>query len=179
MGREVSREPGGPIDPALVPQPVTDVDRPATITLMASGWWPPVDRITQAYGLCFTREGLVVVVRPDFHGWNLPGGTVESGEQPFDTLVREVGEEACARVVRSRYLASQHVWDPVGPEGQRSHYQARFWARVELEPWAPQFEMIERRLVPPGEVAATLFWRDKAIIGRLMELAVAAEMGDR
>lgn len=179
MGREESRETWGPVDPTLQPQPVADTERPATITLMASGWWPPVERITQAYGLCFTEGGLVVVVRPEFHGWNLPGGTVEPGEHPSDTLVREISEEACARVVRSRYLASQHIWDPGAPEGNRSYYQARFWARIELEPWAPRFEMIERRLVLPGDVASTLFWRDKAIIGRLVELAVAAEIGDR
>jgi hypothetical protein len=54
MGSEESREPCGPVEPKVQPQPVTDTERPATITLMASGWWPPVERITQAYGLCFT-----------------------------------------------------------------------------------------------------------------------------
>jgi hypothetical protein len=41
-------DPGGPADPALAPQPVTEVDRLAAFTLMAAGWWPPVERITQA-----------------------------------------------------------------------------------------------------------------------------------
>jgi ADP-ribose pyrophosphatase YjhB (NUDIX family) len=168
-------DPGGPVDPMLAPQPVTDVDRPAAFTLMATGWWPPLERITQAYGLCFTGEGLVVLVGLPDHGWTLPGGTVEPGEYPSGTLVREVHEEACARVVRCRYLASQHVWDPQAPDGHSSHYQARFWARVELGPWEPRHETVERRLVPPAQVPGVLFWQDKLIIGRLVELAERAE----
>jgi ADP-ribose pyrophosphatase YjhB (NUDIX family) len=171
-------DPGGPADPTLAPQPVSDVDRPAAFTLMAAGWWPPVERVTQAYGLCFTGEGLVVLVRLPCYGWTLPGGTVEPGEHPDDTLVREVHEEACARVVRSRYLASQHVWDPEAPDGRSSHYQSRFWARVELSLWAPQHETVERCLVPPAAVPATLFWQETAIISRLLEQAVRVEAAE-
>ena len=170
---------GGPVDPTLESQPVTDVDRLAAFTLMAAGWWPPVDRITQAYGLCFTGDGLVALVRLPGYGWTLPGGTVEPGEHPADTLVREVREEACARVVRSRYLASQHVWDPEGPDGRTWHYQARFWARVELLPWAPDHETVERCLVPAAAVLQTLFWQDKLIIGRLLEQAVGVEAAEQ
>jgi ADP-ribose pyrophosphatase YjhB (NUDIX family) len=154
---------------------VSDVDRPAAFTLMAAGWWPPVERVTQAYGLCFTGEGLVLLVRLPGSGWTLPGGSVERGEHPADTLVREVREEACAEVVRSQYLASQHVWDPEAPDGRRSHYQSRFWARVELSPWAPRHETVERCLVAPAAVPETLFWQDKLIIGRLLEQAVRVE----
>lgn len=168
-------DPEGPADPTLAPQPVSEVDRPAAFTLMAAGWWPPVERITQAYGLCFTAEGLVVLVLLPGNGWTLPGGGVEPGEHPADALVREVGEEACARVVRSQYLASQHVWDPEAPDGRTSHYQARFWARVELSPWAPLHETVERCLVPPADVPETLFWQDKLIIGRLLERALRVE----
>jgi 8-oxo-dGTP pyrophosphatase MutT (NUDIX family) len=172
-------DPAGPVDPTLAPQAVTDVDRPAAFTLMAAGWWPPLERITQASGLCFTGDGLVVLVRQPGLGWTLPGGTVEPGEHPADTLVREVCEEACARVVRSEYLASQHAWDPEAPNGLTNHYQSRFWARVELSPWAPQHEMVERRLVSPGAVPGTLFWRDKRIIARLLEQALRVEATSR
>jgi hypothetical protein len=64
--------PGGPVDPALGPQPVDDVDRPAAFTLMAPGWTPPEHAITQSYGFCFTADGLVVLVRAEDGFWNLP-----------------------------------------------------------------------------------------------------------
>jgi hypothetical protein len=40
-----------------------------------------------------------------------------------------------ARVTACRYLACQHVWDPHAPDGPTSHYQTRWWARIELDPW--------------------------------------------
>jgi 8-oxo-dGTP pyrophosphatase MutT (NUDIX family) len=161
------------------PQRVSEVPRPAWFTLMAPGWQPPETLVTQAYGFCFTADALVVLVTRVGDAWNLPGGQVEPGERPLDTLVREVAEEACARVVRARYLACQHVWDPHAPDGPVSHYQTRWWARVELDPWAPHHETVGRRLVAPEHVTATLFWRDKLIPARLLELAIQADRTDR
>jgi ADP-ribose pyrophosphatase YjhB (NUDIX family) len=63
---------------------------------------------------------------------------VEDGETVEQALVREVAEEACARVRRCRYLAAQHVADPLNPLGVPSNYQTRWWARVELDPWRPR-----------------------------------------
>jgi ADP-ribose pyrophosphatase YjhB (NUDIX family) len=168
-------DPGGPVDPTVAPQPVDEVDRPAAFTLMAPGWYPPLEAITQSYGFCFTSEGHVLLVccEPEF--WNLPGGQVEPGEDPADTLVREVAEEACARVIRARYLACQHVWDPEAPDGRTSHYQTRWWARVELDPGLPHHETVDRRLVPRDAVLSTLSWSGKAIAGRILAAASAYE----
>lgn len=168
-------DPGGPVDPEVAPQPVEDIDRPATFTLMAPGWYPPEPLVTQAYGFCFTDAGQVVLVCLDGGFWNLPGGQVEPGERPADTLVREVAEEACARVTQSRYLACQHVWDPYVPSGPTSHYQTRWWARVELDAWQPRHETVARKPVPSSLVLDTLSWRRKEIASRLLALAVAAE----
>lgn len=172
-------DPGGPTEPQVEPQPVDEVDRPATFTLMAPGWYPPEQLVTQACGFCFTGSGEVVLVQHHDGYWGLPGGQVETGEQPAQTLVREVAEEACARVTDRRYLACQHVWDPEAPVGPTSHYQTRWWARVDLEPWHPNDEKVARRLVPPSDVVAGLSWRRKEIAGRLLELALAAERADR
>lgn len=166
-------DPGGPVDTTLDPQPVDEVDRPAAFTLMAPGWYPPVEAISQSYGFCFTVSGQVVLVRCEADSWNLPGGQVEPGEDPADTLVREVAEEACARVIRARYLACQHVWDPEAPDERTSHYQTRWWARVELDPWAPLDETVDRRLVAPDAVLFTLSWSRKAIAARLLAAALA------
>ncbi|MGH8823519.1 MAG: NUDIX hydrolase [Jiangellaceae bacterium] len=179
-GNEGARaDPGGPVDPVVQTEPVEEVDRPAWFTLMAPGWWPPDGSVSQAYGLCFDPGGLVVLVQLDDGFWTLPGGQVEPGETPLDTLIREVAEEACARVVRARYLACQHVWDPRALEGPTSHYQARFWARVELGPWQPRHETVARTQVTPAHVTSRLSWTRTRIVARLLELATTAENQDR
>ena len=91
---------------------------------------------------------------------------------------QEVAEEACARVVRCQYLASQHVADPLNPDGISSYYQSRWWARVELDPWQPQDEMIARRLVPPAR-SWTPWWQRKEIAHRLLQLALDADRHGR
>jgi ADP-ribose pyrophosphatase YjhB (NUDIX family) len=168
-------DPGGPTDPALGSQPVDDVDRPAAFTLMAPGWYPPESAITQSYGFGFTPDGLVVLVQTHDGFWNLPGGQLEAGETARDALVREVAEEACARVIDCRYLACQHVWDPQAPHGPSSHYQTRWWARLELDAWEPHHEIVRRLAIPPDRVLATLSWRSQTIAARLLEAAVVQD----
>jgi ADP-ribose pyrophosphatase YjhB (NUDIX family) len=172
-------EPGGPVDPTVAASPTEEVSRPGRFTLMATGWMPPTHLVTQALGFCFTAHGLVVLVTWDGRQWSFPGGTVEDGESVEQALVREVAEEACARVVRCQYLASQHVADPLNPDGRPSYYQTRWWARVDLDPWQPQDEMIGRRLVAPDQVLDTLSWQRKEIAHRLLQLALDVDRRDR
>jgi 8-oxo-dGTP pyrophosphatase MutT (NUDIX family) len=159
--------------------PLEEVTRPGRFTLMAPGWMPPAELVIQALGLCFTTAGLVVMVTWDGRQWTFPGGTVEDGESVEQALVREVAEEACARVVRCQYLASQHVADPRNPDGVPSYYQSRWWARVELDPWQPRHEMVGRRLVAPDQVLDVLSWQRKELADRLLRLAVEAYRHDR
>jgi ADP-ribose pyrophosphatase YjhB (NUDIX family) len=178
-GEPILPRPDGPLDPTVSASPIEEVSRPGRFTLMAAGWMPPTQLVTQALGLCFTADGLVVMVTWDGRQWSFPGGTVEDGESVEQALVREVAEEACARVVRCQYLASQHVADPLNPDGVPSYYQSRWWARVELDPWQPQDEMIGRRLVTPDQVLDTLSWQRKEIAYRLLQLALDADQHDR
>jgi 8-oxo-dGTP pyrophosphatase MutT (NUDIX family) len=146
---------------------------------MAPGWMPPVALVSQALGLCFTADGLVVMVTWDGRQWTFPGGTVEQGESVEQALIREVAEEACARVVRHRYLACQHVADPVNPDGPPSFYQTRWWARVELDDWRPRYEMTGRQLVTPDRALDILSWSRKEYAARLLRLAFDADRADR
>jgi hypothetical protein len=47
-------EPDGPVDPTVSTLPNEEVPRPGRFTLMAAGWMPPMQLVTQALGLCLT-----------------------------------------------------------------------------------------------------------------------------
>ncbi len=140
---------------------ITDRGRRVTFTWFDPPFRPEPPHANQAYGICFTGAGLIVLGGYDGVGgryWNLLGGGVESGETLEDCLVREVMEEGCARVTDSCYIGCQRVDDPGHPAGPRRYYQTRFWARVELLPWDPWHEIDERRLVRPEDFLRTLNW---------------------
>jgi 8-oxo-dGTP diphosphatase len=133
-------------------QETSDQGRRVTFTWFDPPFRPEPPHSNQAYGICFTEAGMIVLGAWDGDGeryWNLLGGGVEPGETLEDCLAREVMEEGCARVTESRYIGCQRVDDPDHPTGPWRYYQARFWARVELLRWDPQHEINERRLVRP------------------------------
>jgi ADP-ribose pyrophosphatase YjhB (NUDIX family) len=81
-----------------------------------------------AYAVC-VEDGRVLLARyvsPEGESnWTLPGGKVEHGEDPFDTVIREVAEETgCNAVVErllgvdSRVIPAAERTVPDGPDHQ-------------------------------------------------------------
>ena len=137
---------------------------------------PPLDETTQALGICFTGDNRIVLVTLNGTDWSLPGGSLEPGETLEQTLAREVREEACARVIDSSYIGCQRVEELDGD--RLPYYNTRFWARVELDEFRPEHEMIARRLVTPEQFRATLFWGAQATAGVILERGLAIESRD-
>jgi ADP-ribose pyrophosphatase YjhB (NUDIX family) len=137
---------------------------------------PPLHETTQALGVCFTGDHRIVLVTWNGAEWSLPGGRPEAGETLEQALAREVREEACARVTSSRYIGCQRVEELDGD--LLTYYQARFWARVELDEFRPEHEMTARRLVEPEQFRATLFWGAETAAGLLLERGLAIERRD-
>ena len=69
--------------------------------------------------------------------------------------MREVWEEARARVVESRFLTAMRIarLDERGGVTSIEHH-AHYWARIEVEPWVGDFETTERSLLPVAETLA-------------------------
>jgi NADH pyrophosphatase NudC (nudix superfamily) len=163
-------------------QEICDRGRRVTFTWFDPPFRPEPPHSNQAYGICFTRAGMIVLGACDADGeryWNLLGGGVEPGETLEDCLAREVMEEGCARVVESRYIGCQRVDDPEHSAGPWRYYQTRFWARVELLPWDPQHEIDERRLVRPEDFLQTLSWGSAPSAAIILKEGLKAEAGHR
>ncbi|MEU6066201.1 NUDIX hydrolase [Streptomyces sp. NPDC047082] len=84
-----------------------------------------------AYAVC-VREGQILLARsPAFDGtpeWVLPGGGMEHGEDPYDTVRREVAEETGYRIEVTGLLgvgSSRHVRGRQGLRSATDHHGVR------------------------------------------------------
>jgi 8-oxo-dGTP diphosphatase len=81
----------------------------AVFTYIKVGWWglvlPRVDKhLVVAQAIVHGDQGVLLAVRGDLRGWELPGGHVEDGESPEAAAVREVWEETGLIVEVDRHV---------------------------------------------------------------------------
>jgi ADP-ribose pyrophosphatase YjhB (NUDIX family) len=131
--------------------------------------------LPRAYGVCFTAEGDIVLVRNQGEDtWWIPGGGVEVRETIEEGLIREILEETTGHVVAHRYLGCHRVDDFDHPNEPHTDFHVYFWCRVELEEFVPT-DIVERRLIRPEEFMNVIAWPDDPATQVLLELALAAE----
>jgi 8-oxo-dGTP pyrophosphatase MutT (NUDIX family) len=123
---------------------------------------PPQELVTSALAVAFAGDRLLMTNLRS-RGWDIPGGHVELGERPEETVRREVHEEAGATLESLHVLGYQRL-RLLGPQpaGYRypypDSYQVFYWAQVaRLENFLPTAETRGRSLFAPFE-ARTLFW---------------------
>ena len=123
---------------------------------------PKVQRVA-AYGLVL-RDGRILLTRlarriSADERWHLPGGGVDHGEDPRDTLVREIREETglAAEVGETAHVYSAHrpsMWR----QGRRWDYQA---LRIVYDAWVP-VDAPEPRVVEVDGSTVDVAWHPVA-----------------
>jgi len=146
-----------------------------------SGIWLPAPVCpllapSRAEAICVTAEGAALVVANDGR-WTLPGGSIELGEGVEEALVREVREEACARVEATIHLGCLRIEDLDGADDHRVDVEAVYWARVSLDRFVERFETTARREVPLPELGRILsFWPgSEPLVARMVAEASRVE----
>ena len=75
----------------------TSGPQPYEHRVVLSDQLPPRERITAAFALAFT-DGKLLMADLTRRGLDIPGGHLDSGEEPEDAMRREVHEETGARI---------------------------------------------------------------------------------
>jgi 8-oxo-dGTP diphosphatase len=142
-----------------------------------------------AYALC-VRDGQVLLARSPGPGgvaeWVLPGGGTEHGEDPYDTVRREVAEETGYRaevtgllgVDSHRVVRPGRFGRPVDHHGVRLVYEARITGgelrfetggSTDLAAWQDLDAVPGLTRVPLVDAGLRL-WRERPATGRLPEV---------
>jgi len=114
--------------------------------------------INGAGAILHDQHGRFLLVRPTYRAdgtWEIPGGSLEEGEFPFDGAAREVKEELGLDLKPGRLLVVD--WVPPQPDGRPALANFLFDGGRISEQQAEQYvalqsdELSEWRLAAPGE----------------------------
>ncbi|MFD0715670.1 NUDIX domain-containing protein [Paenibacillus sp. GCM10027626] len=128
------------------------------LTWLPSTTLPDLKYVTSVHGVCIL-DGKVLLARVASRGFNLPGGHIEEGETPEETLIRECMEEGYVKCDSISFLGMIRVsheenplFDPNGKYpliGYQLFYRTRV---VEYLPYKRENECLARIWVEPEEI---------------------------
>jgi 8-oxo-dGTP diphosphatase len=110
---------------------------------------------------------IILVHRPRYDDWSFPKGKLDKGESFEDAAVREVAEETGLLCELGHELPSTEYVD-----GRGRLKLVRYWSMriMDVEPWAPNDEVDERRWATLDEAAAMLtYTHDRKLLGLLRD----------
>jgi 8-oxo-dGTP diphosphatase len=153
---------------------LTWLPEPNESQIALSSQLPPQELVATALVVAFAGDRLLTTNLVS-RGWDIPGGHVEPGEHPEETVRREVLEETGATLGELHLLGYQRL-RLLGPEPASYDYpypdcyQVFYWAQViSLADFLPTPETQGRALVPPSEARALPWVRHN---GELYETAL-------
>ncbi|MBU1180409.1 NUDIX hydrolase [Patescibacteria group bacterium] len=106
--------------------------------------------ITQIYGVCFNKDGNILILKQPNKEWNIPGGTPELNETPIQALKRELIEEVDVEINKNQMIGYFEVISD-----KPAIYQLRFACTIKtinkqtVDP--ANNNVNERKLVKPIE----------------------------
>jgi 8-oxo-dGTP pyrophosphatase MutT (NUDIX family) len=107
--------------------------------------------VAVSQAVIFSEQRVLLAVRRDLRGWELPGGHVQAGESSEDALIREIREETGCEVSVER-----HVGDYVRT-GFRPYTASVFTCRITGGALRPSVETPVVRWFDIDELPDTLF----------------------
>ncbi|MCB9156661.1 MAG: NUDIX domain-containing protein [Caldilineaceae bacterium] len=150
---------------------------PNQYQLVLDDQMPPAQLITAALGLIFDGNRFLMTQLTS-RGWDIPGGHIEPGETPEQTVCREIWEETRVHVRNLSLLGYDKfvIQAPKPPGYKYPHpisYQLFYWGHVDrLEPFVATEEALARRLFAPDEAHQTKWvQRGKALYEAALALA--------
>lgn len=108
--------------------------------------------ITQIYGVCFDKNGNILILKEENKGWNIPGGKPEINETPIQALKREMDEEVDVTIDKSQMIGYFEVLSE-----NPTIYQLRFACTIKtikestIDPCSTKNVIHKRKFVKPNE----------------------------
>lgn len=140
-------------------------------TYAAIAWWGLVSPLREGevptihQAVVRGPEGVLLTVRADLRGWELPGGSAHPGESGEDAVRREVREETGLDVAVARHVGDYHR------SGFRPHVARVHECRVRGGALRPSPETPRLGWFAPTALPATLFpWYRGPLADALAEL---------
>lgn len=157
----------------------------AAVNYCRTAWWGIISpRVTEARGLIVLQgvilrehEGRLQVllsVRSDLRGWELPGGTLEPGEEFTPALAREIREETGLDVEVGRHVGN-YVRTGFRPHTARVHCCRAVSGALQPSSETPVVQWFDCDRVPD-----TFFpWYHQPLIDALAEASEPVERHER
>jgi ADP-ribose pyrophosphatase YjhB (NUDIX family) len=123
-------------------------------------WWPadqvPSGKWHGSGAICLSESEEIVIISQDGKKWELPAGRPEGDEDWRATLDREMLEEACAIVDDATLLGFAQGRCISGHEKGLVLVRSYWVARVTIQEWRPEYEVLYRSLVAKNAVMESL-----------------------